>query len=317
MATHRPSTQEVGIQTFDTQEASTQTEETTIHETSTPETGADETSKDETPKRRLAKHFLIPFIARLLLHIPTVIVGAWSISTYQDALFWADDFSAAPYCLSTFQAVRLTGIVGFIAFAWNFIQFLPSVFAQGLAQGIIGIVDMALVLALFTGVMMQAASLSQTCDSCPVTKSFGTPENTMFNDLSDWCGDLSSTVKVAVLVTCLYSICAVANIWLGFRKARRDAKLEQSTPTDLWIANKVSVVTLPVWRLIGISAPGAGKTFESFENESTAEAEETIGLMHQKRDNDGTELSSLSRLSGDTEDGSEFPKRHSTEQVRH
>ncbi|KAH7008960.1 hypothetical protein EDB80DRAFT_872746 [Ilyonectria destructans] len=165
---------------------------------------------------------VLPVALRWLLHVPSgFVMGAGHY--YGLLRDMKDVYDVVPGADNLIQGQLLVGTAGTVLLFWNFANFALCACASylGAFQIIIGLVDLAITVAIITGLAMQASLLPNTYGGCNAmaedSKFFQAASEALFGTQTPQaiCRDMVWSDKFATAVVCLYSIVTFVDLLKG------------------------------------------------------------------------------------------------------
>ncbi|KAK3361659.1 hypothetical protein B0T24DRAFT_642103 [Lasiosphaeria ovina] len=205
---------------------------------------------------------VVSCIIRFACHIPTGMMGVTGLGLWKNARDVGPGiFDAIPHGWDFLEGLRVVGSAGIATFAWNFFMFAASNFCRGALLGTVGLVDLALAVALAVGAGKQSIFLPRSYGGCDGAATPGpTGQQNFFvvanstglfseDSGADICHDMVQNWAVTVAVVVIYLICAIVNISVGFADSCSGGYGSRRS-WDSWSGYDIDVIISPLLWLL-------------------------------------------------------------------
>ncbi|KAI0437300.1 hypothetical protein F4803DRAFT_539317 [Xylaria telfairii] len=167
-------------------------------------------------------------VVRFICHVPLFYYAFTSINHFNFVKGHMRVLLAPPLGSKVFVAEVFSGPFGVIAFVWNFLLWIPTIYAEGTRLFLIGVVDAIIAAFLITSLALQASFIGFTHAQCAQLRPGAThPSNLIFfqrvaeidykeKDIAEGtCQGYYAKWYVGLVVAILYTISAISNILMG------------------------------------------------------------------------------------------------------
>ncbi|KAI0458627.1 hypothetical protein F5B21DRAFT_400078 [Xylaria acuta] len=167
-------------------------------------------------------------VVRFICHVPLFYYAFTSVNHFNFVKGHMRILLAPPLGSKVFVAEVFSGPIGVIAFVWNFLFWIPSIYAEGGRLFAIGVVDAIITGFIVTALVIEASFIGFTHAECAQLRPDATPtSNLVFfqrvaeieykdKDIGEGtCHGYYVKWYVGLVVAILYAISAISNILIG------------------------------------------------------------------------------------------------------
>ncbi|KAI0469604.1 hypothetical protein F4859DRAFT_487205 [Xylaria cf. heliscus] len=176
-------------------------------------------------------------VVRFLCHVPLFYYAFSAINHYNFVKGHKGVLLAPPLSSKVFVAEVFAGPLGIIAFIWNFLLWIPTIYAEGVRLFLIGVVDAIITGFIITALVLEASFIGFNHAQCAQLRPDAAPTSNLIffqrvgeinikeKDAAEGtCQAYYAKWYVGLVVAILYAISTISNLPVGTYSHNRDRR---------------------------------------------------------------------------------------------